>query len=39
VWFRRMGFMTLAGMALCGFIAILTLLFVSPRGVSERNAV
>lgn len=39
VWFRRMGFMTLAGMALCGFVAILTLLFVSPRGASERNEV
>ncbi|MFM8848719.1 MAG: disulfide bond formation protein B [Actinomycetota bacterium] len=35
VWFRRMGFMTLAGMALCGFVAILTLLFVTPRGSSE----
>ena len=30
VWFRRMGFVTLAFMALCGFIAITILLFVRP---------
>lgn len=33
VWFRRMGFVTLAFMALCGFIAIAILLFVRPRGL------
>lgn len=31
VWFRRMGFVTLAFMALCGFIAIAALLFVGPK--------
>lgn len=31
VWFRTMGFVTLAFMALCGFLAILLLLFVEPR--------
>lgn len=31
VWFRRMGFVTLAFMALCGFLAIGALLFVTPR--------
>ena len=30
VWFRRMGFVTLAFMALCGFVAIAALLFVAP---------
>ena len=30
VWFRRMGFVTLAFMALCGFVAIVALLFVNP---------
>lgn len=31
VWFRRMGFVTLAFMALSGFIAITALLFVQPK--------
>lgn len=31
IWFRRMGFVTLAFMALAGFIAILLLLFVDPN--------
>jgi disulfide bond formation protein DsbB len=31
VWFRRMGFVTLAFMALSGFIAIAALLFVQPK--------
>lgn len=31
IWFRRMGFMTLAGMALFGFLAIAMLLFVEPK--------
>lgn len=31
VWFRRMGFVTLAFMALSGFIAIAALLFVRPN--------
>lgn len=31
VWFRRMGFVTLAFMALSGFIAIAALLFVQPN--------
>jgi disulfide bond formation protein DsbB len=30
VWFRRMGFVTLAFMAMCGFVAIVALLFVNP---------
>ena len=33
VWFRRMGFVTLAFMALCGFVSILLLVFVRPRDV------
>lgn len=32
IWFRRMGFVTLAFMALCGFIAVFALLFTHPRG-------
>lgn len=43
VWFRRMGFVTLAFMALCGFIAITILLFVRPSahetGVIKREEV
>ena len=31
VWFRRMGFVTLAFMAFCGFVAVTILLFVRPR--------
>ncbi len=31
IWFRNMGFVTLAFMALSGFLAILLLLFVEPR--------
>jgi disulfide bond formation protein DsbB len=31
IWFRRFGFVTLAFMALCGFIAIAVLLFVEPK--------
>lgn len=31
IWFRRFGFVTLAFMALSGFIAILILLFVDPH--------
>lgn len=38
VWFRRLGFMTLAGMALCGFLAMLALLFIQPRGSAEYSA-
>ena len=37
VWFRRMGFVTLAFMALCGFVAIVALLFVNPSS-GNRNA-
>lgn len=35
VWFRELGFVTLAFMALAGFAAILALLFVTPRPVAE----
>jgi Disulfide bond formation protein DsbB len=31
VWFRELGFVTLAFMALCGFVAILVLVVPSPR--------
>lgn len=34
VWFRRLGFVTLAFMALCGFVAIVAFLFVAPRNSS-----
>lgn len=37
VWFRRLGFMTLAGMALSGFLAMLALLFVRPREHGSRS--
>lgn len=33
IWFRRLGFVTLAFMALSGFIAILVLLFVDPHRI------
>jgi hypothetical protein len=36
VWFRRAGFVTLAFMALCGFIAIAALLFVQPQEPHEQ---
>ena len=36
VWFRRAGFVTLAFMALCGFIAIAALLFVQPKEPHEQ---
>lgn len=31
VWFRRLGFVTLSFMALCGFLSIVALLFVHPK--------
>ncbi|MGA0879160.1 MAG: disulfide bond formation protein B [Ilumatobacteraceae bacterium] len=37
VWFRRLGFMTLAGMALSGFLAIVVLLFIQPKGNDSPN--
>lgn len=37
IWFRRMGFVTLAFMALCGFMAIFILLFVEPKVSRERQ--
>lgn len=39
VWFRTMGFVTLAFMALCGFVAILLLLFVEPRRKEQLSQV
>ena len=39
VWFRRMGFVTLALMALSGFIAIAALLFVQPNKSQEVDEV
>lgn len=39
VWFRSLGFMTLAGMALFGFLAIALLLFVQPKSSVEHVAV
>jgi disulfide bond formation protein DsbB len=36
IWFRSLGFMTLAGMALFGFLAIGLLLFIQPKGQVER---
>lgn len=35
IWFRRLGFMTLAGMALSGFLAIFALLFIRPKGTES----
>jgi disulfide bond formation protein DsbB len=37
IWFRRMGFVTLAFMALSGFVAIALLLFVEPRRSSSKT--
>ena len=37
IWFRRMGFVTLALMALCGFIAIFLLLFAGPRNTQSSS--
>ncbi len=39
VWFRELGFVTLAFMALAGFVTIATLLFVTPSGHSNRPVV
>ncbi len=38
IWFRRLGFMTLAGMALFGFLAIALLLFVEPKRMVDHEA-
>lgn len=38
IWFRRMGFVTLAFMALSGFIAIFLLLFSCPRQTQESSS-
>jgi disulfide bond formation protein DsbB len=35
IWFRELGFVTLAFMALAGFAVILALLFVTPRPVTD----
>ena len=35
VWFRELGFVTLAFMALCGFVAILVLVVPTPRPPPE----
>lgn len=37
IWFRELGFVTLAFMALAGFAVILALLFVTPCPVSDEN--
>jgi disulfide bond formation protein DsbB len=37
IWFRELGFVTLAFMALAGFAVILALLFVTPRPVTDGN--
>jgi disulfide bond formation protein DsbB len=37
IWFRELGFVTLAFMALAGFAVILALLFVTPRPVGDEN--
>lgn len=39
VWFRRMGFVTLAFMALCGFLTIVALLFVNPKSENHDAAI
>ena len=39
IWFRSLGFMTLAGMALFGFLAIVLLLFVRPKSPVEQVAI
>ena len=38
IWFRRLGFVTLAFMALSGFIAILLLLFVQPKRARQSSS-
>lgn len=38
VWFRRMGFVTLAFMALCGFVAIVALLFLNTSRGNQAHA-
>jgi disulfide bond formation protein DsbB len=38
VWFRRMGFVTLAFMALSGLIAIAALLFVQPKKSHDESS-
>jgi disulfide bond formation protein DsbB len=38
VWFRRMGFVTLAFMALSGFIAIAALIFVQPKKSDNQSS-
>jgi disulfide bond formation protein DsbB len=35
IWFRELGFVTLAFMALCGFVAILVLVLPTPRSALE----
>jgi disulfide bond formation protein DsbB len=35
IWFRELGFVTLAFMALCGFVAILVLVLPTPRPAPE----
>ena len=37
IWFRRLGFVTLAFMALSGFIAILLLLFIQPNRTQQES--
>jgi disulfide bond formation protein DsbB len=37
VWFREFGFVTLAFMALCGFVAVIVLTVVGARVASERE--
>ena len=37
IWFREFGFVTLAFMALCGFVAVIVLTLVGARVVAERE--
>jgi disulfide bond formation protein DsbB len=37
IWFREFGFVTLAFMALCGFVAVIVLTVVGARVVAERE--
>jgi disulfide bond formation protein DsbB len=37
IWFREFGFVTLAFMALCGFLAVIVLTLVGARVVAERE--
>jgi disulfide bond formation protein DsbB len=37
IWFRELGFVTLAFMALCGFIAILIFVLPTPRSAPEET--